>query len=83
LKKISLVNKQNECLFNNRISKLEGGEGTILSGGFFFQKLFEGLYKDTLGVLRPAVFPPAVTRFFFSVLFCLMILTGQTIFDNH
>lgn len=63
--------------------RLKGGEGTILSGGFFFQKLFEGFYKDTSGVPRPAVFSPAMTRIFFSILFYLMKFTGKTRFDNH
>jgi hypothetical protein len=61
----------------------ESGRGAILSGGVFFQKLFESLYKDTPGVSRPTVFPPAVTRLFFSVLFYLMKFTDQTRFDNH
>jgi hypothetical protein len=61
----------------------QSGEGTIMSGGLFFQKFFEGLYEDTLGVSRPTVFPPAVTRLFFSILFYLMKFTGQTRFDNH
>jgi hypothetical protein len=54
-----------------------------MSRGLFFQKFFEGLYEDTLGVSRPTVFPPAVTRLFFSVLFELMIFTRQTGFDYH
>ena len=55
----------------------------ITSSGLFFQKSFEGLQEDTLGVSRPTVLPPAVTRLFFSVLFHLMKFTGQTRFDNH
>jgi hypothetical protein len=58
--------------------RLKGGEGAILSGGFFFQKLFEGLYKDTLGVSSPTVFPLAVARLFFSILSYLMKFAGQT-----
>jgi len=64
-------------------SKMRGGEGAILSGGFFFQKLFEGLYKDTFGISSPTIFPPAVTRLFFSILSYLMKPTGRTRFDNH
>ena len=62
---------------------MRGGERAILSGGFFFQKLFESLYKDTLGISRPTIFPPAVTRLLFSVLFYLMKPAGRTRFDNH
>ena len=62
---------------------LEGRKGLIASSGFFFQESFEGLSKDTLGVSRPTVLFPAVTRLFFSVLFHLVKFTGQTMFDNH
>jgi hypothetical protein len=55
----------------------------ILSRGFFFQKLLEGLSEDTLGVSRPTAFLPAMTRLFSSVLSYLMKLTEQTGFDNH
>jgi len=78
-----LINKQNECLFNNRIDILKGEEGLVRSRGFFFQKFLEGLCKDTLGESRPTVFPPAVTRLFFSGLFNLMKFTIGTGFDNH
>ncbi len=64
-------------------SEMGGGKGAILSGGFFFQKLFECLYKDALGISSPAIFPPAVTRLFLSVLFYLMKPTGRTRFDDH
>jgi len=56
---------------------------TIMSRGLILQEFFESLYEDTLGVSRPAVFSPAVTRFFSSVLFYLVKFTGQTRFDNH
>jgi hypothetical protein len=71
---IALINKQN---------KLKTGEGLLMSRGFFSQKLLKGLCKNTLGVATPTVFPPAVTRLFFSVLFHLMIFAGQTRLDNH
>ena len=66
-----------------RRSEMRGGEGAILSGGFFFQELFESLYKDTLGISSPTIFPPAVTRLFFPILFYLMKPAGRTRFDNH
>jgi hypothetical protein len=78
-----LINKEFEWLFRNGKNRLKGGKGAILSRGLFFQKSFEGLSEDTLRVSRPTVFPPAVTRLFFSILFHLMILTGQARFDNH
>jgi hypothetical protein len=62
---------------------LKCGRGTILPRGFLFQEFFKGLSEDTLGVSRPTVFLPAVTRLFFSVLSYLMKFTGQTGFDNH
>jgi hypothetical protein len=61
----------------------ESGEAAILSGGVFFQKFFEGFSEHTLGISRPTVFPPAVTRLFFSVLLYLMKFTEQARFDNH
>jgi hypothetical protein len=78
-----LTNKDFEWLFRSGKNMLKGGEGTIPSSGLFFQKSFKGLSEDTLGVSRPTVFPPTVTRLFFSVLFHLMIPTAQTRFDNH
>jgi hypothetical protein len=65
------------------IDILKGGEGLVMSRGLFFQKSFEGLSEDTLGVSRPTVFPPAVTRLFFFGLFNLMKFTIGTGFDNH
>jgi hypothetical protein len=61
----------------------EGGKGMILPSGLLFQKSFKGLSEDTLGVSRPTVFLSAVTRFFFSIQFQLMIFTRQTGFDYH
>jgi len=65
------------------IKMCEGGKGMILSSGLFFQKSFKGLSEGTLGVSRPTVFLSAVTRFFFSILFQLMMFTRQTGFDHH
>jgi hypothetical protein len=65
------------------VERLKVGEGAILSGGLFFQKLFKGLYEDTFGVSRPTVFSPAMTRLFLSVPFYFMKITGQARFDNH
>jgi hypothetical protein len=61
----------------------KGGEGAVMSRRFFFQKYFEGLSEDTLGISRPTVLPPAVTRLFFFILFYLMKFTAQARFDNH
>jgi hypothetical protein len=62
---------------------LKGGRETIMPRGFLFQEFFEGLSEDALGVSRPTVFLPAMTRLFSSILFYLMRFTGQTGFDNH
>jgi hypothetical protein len=64
-----------ETLLLLRIHMRESGEAATLSGGVFLQKLFEGLSEHTLGISRPTVFPPAVTRLFLSVLLYLMKFT--------
>jgi hypothetical protein len=65
------------------MQRLEGGTGAILPRGLFFQKSFEGLSENALGVSRPTVFFPTMTRLFFSILLYLMIFTEKTSFDDH
>jgi hypothetical protein len=59
-----LVNKQNEYLFNNRIEILKGGEGLVMSRGFFFQKLFKSFHANTFGKAGPAILSFTMTCLF-------------------